>query len=150
MQWISTHFAEVLMVVGILALIIEVAILGFSTFILLFFGLATFLTGLAVLIGIIPDTYTAALLTDALLTAILSLTLWKPLKRMQNIQDDKQVTSDFDGLRFYLEADLSPGTTVKHRYSGIDWSVKSNSDINAGTEVEVTKAEVGILWVKAV
>ncbi|MBH0021116.1 NfeD family protein [Pseudoalteromonas sp. SWXJ133] len=148
MDFITQNLPQTLMVLGIVALIIEVAVLGLSTFILLFFGLSLFLTGLLMSFGILPDSLTTALWSNAIVTAGLAVVLWKPLKQMQNRVDKKQVNSDFAELTFVLTSDVTEQGLTTHQYSGISWKLKSEQPIIAGTEVVVTKKEVGVMWVK--
>lgn len=148
MEYFNTHIPQVLIALGIIALTIEVAILGFSTFILFFIGLSLIITGSAMWLELLPDTMTSILLSNAIVSFLLSLLLWSPLKKMQESSDKKEVKSDFDGIRFVIEEEVSLTSKVKHSHSGIDWLVKSRETIPAGSEVEVTKAEVGVLWVK--
>ncbi|WP_165728426.1 NfeD family protein [Pseudoalteromonas sp. 31A1] len=147
MDFITQNLPQTLMVLGIVALIIEVAVLGLSTFILLFFGLSLFLTGLLMSFGILPDSLTTALWSNAIVTAGLAVALWKPLKQMQNRVDKKQVNSDFAELTFVLTSDVTEQGLTTHQYSGISWKLKSEQPIGAGTEVLVTKKEVGVMWV---
>jgi len=147
MDFITQNLPQTLMVLGIVALIIEVAVLGLSTFILLFFGLSLFLTGLLMSFGILPDSLTTALWSNTVVTAGLAVALWKPLKQMQNHVDKKQVNSDFAELTFVLTSDVTEQGLTTHQYSGISWKLKSEQPIIAGTEVVVTKKEVGVMWV---
>ncbi|GAB0109114.1 NfeD family protein [Pseudoalteromonas distincta] len=147
MDFITQNLPQTLMVIGIVALIIEVAVLGLSTFILLFFGLSLFLTGLLMSFGILPDSLTTALWSNTVVTAGLAVALWKPLKQMQNRVDKKQVNSDFAELTFVLTSDVTDQGLTTHQYSGISWKLKSEQPIIAGTEVLVTKKEVGVMWV---
>jgi len=148
MELILQNLPQTLMVLGILALIIEVAVLGLTTFILLFLGISLFVTGLLMNIGILPDSLTVAFWSNAILTAVLTVTLWKPLKRLQNNVDNKQVTSDFAELTFVLTADVNNQGLNTYKYSGINWQLKSEQPIASGTLVTVTKKEVGVMWVK--
>ncbi|MBB1454382.1 NfeD family protein [Pseudoalteromonas sp. SG43-5] len=147
MDFITQNLPQTLMVIGIVALIMEVAVLGLSTFILLFFGLSLFLTGLLMSFGILPDSLTTALWSNTVVTAGLAVALWKPLKQMQNRVDKKQVNSDFAELTFVLTSDVTEQGLTTHQYSGISWKLKSEQPIIAGTEVLVTKKEVGVMWV---
>jgi len=147
MDFITQNLPQTLMVLGIVALIIEVAVLGLSTFILLFFGLSLFLTGLLMSFGILPGSLTTALWSNTVVTAGLAVALWKPLKQMQNRVDKKQVNSDFAELTFVLTSDVTEQGLTTHQYSGISWKLKSEQPIIAGTEVVVTKKEVGVMWV---
>ena len=147
-EFVASHIPESLVALGLVLLAIEVAVLGFSTFILFFLGISLVLTGSAIWLGMLPDTWASIILANAILTSILSFVLWQPLKKMQGQTDDKLVTSDFVGVRFCVDSDVSSQVPAQHKYSGIMWQVKSAEVIPAGTEVEIIRAEVGVLWVK--
>ncbi|GGF78465.1 NfeD family protein [Alteromonas lipolytica] len=150
MDWITANVTTVLVITGLLLLIIEVAILGFATFVLFFVGLAALVTAGLFYIGLLDASYVNAFFSSAIFSAIFAVLLYKPLKQMQQQVDNKTVKGDFTGLRFHLAEDISPARPGKHTYSGITWAVQSNSDIAAGTEVEVVNAEVGIFHVRPV
>tara|TARA_B100001063_G_scaffold212243_1_gene211103 strand:+ start:855 stop:1313 length:459 start_codon:yes stop_codon:yes gene_type:complete len=150
MDFIMQNLPQALMVLGIIALIIEVAVLGLSTIILLFFGLSLLITGFSMSIGILPDSLTTALWSNTVVTAILAIGLWKPLKKMQNRVDTKPVTNDFAELTFTLDDDVTEQGLTTYNYSGISWKLKSEEAITAGTRVYVMKKDVGVMWVKPV
>ncbi len=145
----SDNMAEILMVVGLAALIIEVAVLGFATFVLLFLGASLLITGLAMNFGLLDTTLVTALWSNALLTTVLALGLWKPLRRMQNNVESKEVNSDFATDTFILEVDVDIQGNTTRAYSGVQWKLKSQQPISAGTLVKVVKTEVGVMWVEA-
>ncbi|MGO2293772.1 MAG: NfeD family protein [Pseudoalteromonas sp.] len=147
MEFIIDNLAQSLMILGILALIIEVAVLGMSTFILLFLGMSLFATGLMMNFSLLEESLTTALWSNIVATTALTLLLWQPLKRMQEHTDTKEVHSDFAQLSFVLSADVDEQGLTTHSYSGINWQLKSNQPISAGTEVTVVKKEVGVMWV---
>lgn len=151
MSFLSTHLAETLMVTGLVLLSVEMLVLGFSTFILLFLGLSFILTGMAMSMDILPASMTTALWSNSLITALLALLLWRPLKQMQKSKNQpKDVASDFQAHRFVLEQDVDLQGSSTYFYSGIEWKLKSQTPISAGTQVQVSKADVGVLWVKPV
>lgn len=145
----SDNMAEILMVVGLAALIIEVAVLGFATFVLLFLGASLLITGLAMNFGLLDTTLVTALWSNALLTTVLALGLWKPLRRMQNNVESKDVNSDFATDTFILEVDVDIQGNTTRAYSGVQWKLKSQQPISAGTLVKVVKTEVGVMWVES-
>ncbi|AWB68572.1 activity regulator of membrane protease YbbK [Saccharobesus litoralis] len=149
-EFISSHVPETLIAVGIILLTIEVAVLGFATFILFFFGISLLITGGAVWLGVLPDSLSAIALSNAIFTSCLALLLWKPLKNIQDKADNKMVKSDFTGLRFFVADEVSLNSKAQHKLSGILWTLKSHEVIPAGKEVEVIRAEVGVLWVKEI
>ena len=149
MDWVTANMAESLIIVGLLLLAIEIAVLGFSSFVLFFVGLAAVLTGGLLYVGLIPDSMLSALLSIGVLTALSATLLWKPLKNMQKDVDTKKASSDLIGHRFVLTEEVSLTANPVYRYSGIDWKLKSNQPLNAQALVEVTDVEVGVFTVKA-
>ena len=150
MDYIAAHLAESLIIIGLILLAIEVLVLGFTTFFVFFIGVGTIATGTLMLWGIVPATWVNALWLTALLTGIVALLSWRPLQRMQQQHGSKTVDNDMIGHRFVLSAPLNSDTQVMHRYSGIDWQVKSTQSLPAGTEVRIVSMQVGILIVESV
>lgn len=149
MSYLLSHLPQTLLVAGILALIVEVAILGFASLVLFFLGLSLVVSGLLMLVGLLPETPTSALWSNAALTCGFALALWRPLKRLQNEQQITPVNSDFARDAFVLEQDVDLSGNSSHRYSGIDWKLKSQQPLAAGTTVKVIRVDVGVLWVEA-
>lgn len=145
-----SNIPQTLLILGLLALIIEVLILGFSTFVLLFFGIAMLLTSGLIYIGIIDDNWLSTISTLAIITLLLTLILWKPFKKLQNKPAKTEVDTDFAVIKFKLEKDLLPTENYTFNYSGIQWLIKSEIIIEKGTTVKVIKKEVGILWVEPI
>ena len=148
MDVILNNLPETLMVAGIAALIIEVAVLGLSTFVLLFLGASMLITGLAMTFGLLADSVTTALWSNSILTVLLTAVLWKPLKNLQNQSRKAHVQSDFARDSFVLEDDVDQSGAAPLLYSGIRWQLKSEQPISKGTRVEVVRSDVGVMWVK--
>ena len=148
MTWITDNLVSILIFLGLVLLAIEVLVLGFSIFIIFFFGVGCLLTGALLFAGILPMNLASALWSVAIISFLAALVLWKPLKKLQNNGSNQQVRGDFIGYSFVLDSAISSHNPGTHRYSGIDWKVKADSDLPAGAEVEVAKAEVGILTVQ--
>jgi membrane protein implicated in regulation of membrane protease activity len=149
MDWAINNLAESLLILGILLLVIELAVLGFSTFVLFFVGCAAVVTSGLLYVGIIPDTWLSAMFSTGLLTGLSAILLWKPLQNMQTQVDTTKVKGDLVGHSFILVEDVAPELTPKYHYSGIDWKLKANEHLLAGTKVEVTQADVGVFHIKA-
>jgi len=147
MEWLTSNFSTFLVSLGIVLLVIEIALLGFSVFILFFIGMACIVTGLLTMIGVLPETLIAAFGSVAILTLLLAVLMWKPLKKMQESGGAHEVKGDFIGHSFQLLHDISQTAYSSYRMSGVDWKVKSDVPISAGTMVEVVKTEVGMLTV---
>ena len=150
MNWFAENMAESLVVLGLALLVIEILVLGFATFILLFVGIGAIVTGGLMYMAVIPDTMLAALLTMAVGTALSAALLWKPLKTMQQDVDPTEATNDLIGHRFTLSEAVSEHDNPEYRFSGIMWKLKADSDIAAGTDVEVIHTDVGELTIRAV
>jgi membrane protein implicated in regulation of membrane protease activity len=149
MDWVSNNLAESLIIVGLALLVMEVVVLGFSTFVLFFVGLAAVITGGLMSTGVLPDSMLSALSSIGVLTALLAIFLWRPLKSMQNNVERKKVTSDLVGHSFILNDAVSMSSNPVYRYSGIDWQLSSENELSVGTLVEVTGVAVGKFNIQA-
>lgn len=150
MNWIAENMAEFLVVLGLALLVIEIMVLGFATFILLFVGIAAIVTGGLMYMAVIPDTMLAAFFTMAVGTGLVAVLLWKPLKSMQQDVDPTEATNDLVGHRFTLSEAVSEHDNPEYKFSGIMWKLKADSDIAAGTDVEVIHTDVGELKIRPV
>ncbi len=149
MNWISNNLPESLIMTGLALLVIEVVVLGFSTFVLFFLGLAAVAAGGLMTVGIVPDSMLSGLSSVGVLTALLATLLWRPLKSMQGNVESKKVTSDLVGHSFILDEAVSITKNPAYHYSGIDWNLSSEQELLAGTLVEVTGVAVGKFIVQA-
>jgi len=136
--------------IGFLLLIIEALALGFSTGFILFIGLGALLTGGLIWLGLVPATWLAGIATFAVSSVLISLALWKPLKKIQanNKPPAKDNSSDMIGLKFRLDSDISAARPGSTRYSGIEWKVEIDLDsdikeICAGETVVVVSVDAG-------
>ena len=150
MDFFTNNLAESVFIVGLILLIIEVAVLGFSTFVLFFVGLAAMLTGALLYVSIIPDSVLSAMFSMGILTVALAILLWRPLLRMQSQVSSKKAQGDLVGHRFILQEAVTPTKKVMYQYSGVTWELICSSPMDAGTKVEVIEAEVGAFHIKAV
>lgn len=147
-MWIFDDTAQILMAIGILMAVVDIVILGFATFFLTLIGLAVLTTGLLLNFGIMADSWTNILVSVAVLSALYTAVLWKPLSRLQQDKKPKTVTSDLIGLQFVLETDVTAENPGMYLYSGVNWKIESDSDLTAGAKVEVVEVQVGTMRVK--
>ena len=136
-----------LFMLGIGLLVIEIAFLGFATFVLFFVGLAMLATGGLMAVEILPQTINNAVVAVSLLSIGSAFLLWKPLKNIQTPGEDGDIEVGVVGHRFRLETDISPDQSGEHVYSGITWKVVSDQAIAKAAHVKVVKADVGQLTV---
>ena len=148
MEYILLHLPQTLVVLGLILLAIEGLVLGFSTFVLLFIAIGSIITGILIALGLFPATLLNALLATAIISTLITIVSWKPMKRMQNKVETQKVDNGMIGHRFVLSEDWNLGHTIIHRYSGINWQVKAKQPLIAGTEVKITYMEVGLLTVE--
>lgn len=154
-EYINSHQSGFWIAVGFTLLAAEVLLFGFTTIILLFTGLGAIVTGLAMMVGVLPETWTAGVSCFGIATGISGAILWKPLKNLQdNNIPRKQQVSDFIGYEFVLQQDVSAVHPGQHRYSGVDWKVELDAGagerLSAGQKVAVTSIDAGVLRVKAI
>ena len=149
MNWINDNLSESLIIAGLTLLVIEVLVLGFSTFVLFFVGLAAVVAGGLMAFGVVPDSMLSALSSLGVLTALLTMLLWRPLKSMQGKVESKGVASDLVGHSFILTESVSMSKNPAYRYSGIEWNLWSEQELSAGTFVEVTGVAVGKFIIQA-
>ncbi|MEQ3651880.1 MAG: NfeD family protein [Glaciecola sp.] len=153
MEWFANNLIESILIIGVVLLIIEIVVLGFSTFFLFFTGLAAIVTALIIWLGLIPETFLSTLISVSAFTLVFALALWKKLSALQNKTDTKRAKSDLIGHSFVLPADIVVALPLaekpSYQYSGINWQLNALEDLNKGTMVEVIQADVGSLLVKA-
>lgn len=145
--------STLLIIAALLILAIEVIMLGMGTFFLLFIGVGLLVSGLIMLMGIIPETVPAAMWSVGVLTLLSTAILWHPLKKLQSKEAAAPTgnAGDFAAdVAFELtgDTDFNGGSTYK--YSGIEWKIKSDTALPKGTRVQVVKKDVGVFWVEKV
>lgn len=146
---------NLMVIIGIVLITLEVVLFGFSTIFLVFIGLACFTSAVLMWTNVINESFLHAASSVAVFTFGYALVLWKPLRKLQNEQQDPDnQPNTMRGMQFRLAETVSATKSGTYRYSGIDWKVELAPEVNdtleAGTAVEVTKAEVGKLLVKPV
>ena len=139
--------ASMMLVIGILLLLIEAVAFGFSLVILAAVGLASIIVGVSIKFQLLPDSLGTALGFTAILTAVITAIAWRPLKKLGGSAGLQSVPSDLVGYKFKLEHALVADRPYTHRYSGINWSVESATDLDTDTWVEVIGVEVGMFRV---
>jgi membrane protein implicated in regulation of membrane protease activity len=148
MALFTENMAEVLLITGLSLLVIEVLVLGFSTFFLFFFGLGLIGASLFFFSGMLDASVSNALIAMSIISGLSAIVLWKPLKKMQNKVDHRPVESDLIGYRFQVQVDVAEKESINHQYSGIAWKISCDQALRAGEEVEVIEVGVGKMKVK--
>ncbi len=152
-DYINNHISGFWIALGFALLAAEVLVFGFSTIIFLFAGLGALVSGLLMMAGVLPETWTAGTAGFGIATGVCAAILWKPMQKMQNAAEpQKKQSSDIDGMEFVLPSDISTASPGEYRYSGINWKVEvdgsSETDaINKGERVTVVAVDVGLLRV---
>ncbi len=137
-------------------LAVEVWLLGLSTIVLLALGASATLTGLLSMAGVIPETMTALVASSGVGAGLLTLFLWGPMKRAQNVKREPvNTSSDFIGLEFTLSSPLEKGVPSAVSYSGIQWQLElaphcQDLSLHIGDKVKVVGVEVGKFIVEEV
>ena len=135
-----------------ISFVIELSIMGLSGP-LLFFALASLATGILVSLGIVNG-WQSQILTVGILSAVIAVILWKPLKALQNSKDKTDNSSDMIGLKVPVSAPIT-ATSGSIRYSGIDWQARladeANVDsINDSNQCQIVAIQGNTMLVKPV
>ncbi|WP_438462800.1 NfeD family protein [Marinomonas sp. PE14-40] len=144
------YLAQGFIILGIILITVEVLVLGLSTFVLLFAGVAMILSGSLMVFELIETSWIWAFSSTTAITFLLSVLFWKPLKAMQNKVEVSESKTEFNDKEFVLEQNVDIKGESQYQYSGIMWQLKSQHEISKGTLVKVDKIEVGVLWVSEV
>ncbi len=122
-----------------ISFIIELSIMGLSGP-LLFFAMASLVTGILVSLGFI-DGWQNEVLSVGLFTALIAVILWKPLKAFQNSKDKTDNSSDMIGLVVPASSEISVSSGTI-RYSGINWQARLADDANEELISEQKQCEI--------
>jgi len=122
--------------------VIELSIMGLSGP-LLFFALASLVTGILVSVGFI-NSWQSEVLAVGIITAIIAAILWKPLKRLQDSKGDTDNSSDMIGLKVPASSDIT-ATIGSIRYSGIDWQARLADDANVDSINNASLCEISAI-----
>jgi len=151
-DYILSHQLEFWLVFGFAMLSIEI-VTGFSSGIFLFAGLGALMTGGLIYFSVLPETWIAGVASTGICSGLITLLLWKPLKKLQ---DDSPIvkdnSSDLVGHEFVLDSDITVNQPGSTSYSGITWKVELDQNsaidiIKAGQRVSVSSVEVGVFKV---
>jgi len=110
-----------------ISFVVELSIMGLSGP-LLFFALASLVTGIFVSLGLVNG-WQSEVLVVGILTALIAVILWKPLKTLQNSRNKTDNSSDMVGLEVPASSDIS-SSSGSIRYSGIDWQARLADDVD--------------------
>ena len=150
MEYFLNNPAHLWYLIAGISFVIELSIMGLSGP-LLFFAIASLITGILVSIGFV-DGWQSEILTVGLLTAFISAILWKPLKSLQNSKGKTDNSSDMVGLKVLASENITV-TTGSIRYSGINWQARLADDvsiesISAQSQCEIVAITGNIMLVK--
>lgn len=150
MEYFLNNPAHLWYLIAGISFVIELSIMGLSGP-LLFFAIASLITGILVSIGFV-DGWQSEILTVGLLTAFIAAILWKPLKSLQNSKGKTDNSSDMVGLKVLASENITV-TTGSIRYSGINWQARLADDvsiesISAQSQCEIVAITGNIMLVK--
>jgi len=139
MEYFLENPAHLWYLIAGISFVIELSVMGLSGP-LLFFAIASLTTGILVSIGII-DSWQSEIFTVGLLTAVVTIILWKPLKSLQNSKNQTDNSSDMVGLTVLAttEINISSGTI---RYSGINWQARLADEAHGITIDEKSQCKI--------
>ena len=152
MQYFLENPAHLWYLIAGVSFVIELSVMGLSGP-LLFFALASLVTGILVSLGVVGG-WQSEILTVGLLSALIAVILWKPLKSLQNAKEKTDNSSDMIGLEVAASSDISK-TSGSIRYSGIDWQARLAEEANVDLIRESSQCAIvaitgNIMLVKAI
>lgn len=152
-EYIQAHQSGFWIATGFVLLAMEVLLFGFTTIIFMFAGVGAIITGLLMMVGVLDQTWISGLSSFGISTGIVSILLWKPLRKLQdNHTPANKQSSDFVGHEFVLKEDISLTHPGRYRFSGVDWKVEIDStsvldNLSAGERVKVVSLDAGVFRV---
>jgi len=149
-QYIADHHDHFFYLVAGISFIVELTIIGLGGP-LLFFAIASFITGVLINLGVISG-WEMEIFALGVLTALITLLLWKPLKNFQNSGGGADTSSDMIGKEVLASSEINANTGTI-RYSGINWSSRLDSrsgvkSIANGDPCIITSVDGNIMIVK--
>jgi len=120
-DFITNNHDYVLYIIAAIAFLIELSVMGLSGP-LFFFAIAALLTGLLSSFGII-EKWQYEVACVGVLTTVVAIALWKPLKQFQNQGGGPDTSSDMIGK---VVPSVTEITKVEGqiRFSGVNWNAK--------------------------
>ena len=150
MELLFENHANLLYLIGAVALIVELTIMGLSGA-LLFFALGCISTGILISLGVVT-TWQYEILSVGLITAVWAAILWLPLKKLQGNGKTLDTSSDMIGLTVIV-SEVVTNNSGSIRYSGINWQAKryqqsEPTNIEIGTSVTIRGVEGTVMLVE--
>jgi membrane protein implicated in regulation of membrane protease activity len=150
LQYFSDHHDQFFYCLAGLSFVVELTVLGLGGP-LLFFAIASFITGILISIGLISG-WEAEVFTLGILTAVIAALLWKPLKNFQNSGGGADTSSDMIGRTVPAGSEIT-ATQGSIRYSGVDWNSRLSKDavvesIAEGEQCVIASVEGNVMLVK--
>jgi membrane protein implicated in regulation of membrane protease activity len=149
-NYFSENNAQLFYLIAAISFMLELTVLGMSGP-LLFFAIASVFTAILIHLNLLPS-WEGQFLALGLLTALIAVVLWKPLKRFQNSSDGTDTSSDMIGKEVPSSSEI---THIKGhiRFSGVNWSARLESDCKVGsvkdnTACIITGVEGNVMLVK--
>jgi len=149
--FLENHHHLWFLIAGI-SFIIELSIMGLSGP-LLFFAIASVITGILVTAGVLTS-WQMEILSVGIVSALTALVLWKPLKNLQNSRSKTDTSSDMIGLKVPVTTDIT-ATSGNIRYSGINWNARLADDarvdvISSAQQCQIVAVSGNTMLVKPV
>ena len=153
LEYFGENPASFWFAIGALALVIELVVLGMSTIVRFLAGLGSLITALLIYLGVVPGDWLTGFAVMGVLSFMLGVLLWKPLKQYQAAEPPRSGhSSDFVGYEFALSSLLDRETQSTHQFSGVSWRVElaleeGDKSLASGDRVRVVALHPGILVV---
>jgi membrane protein implicated in regulation of membrane protease activity len=124
-NYFYVNHAQLFYLIAAISFLLELGVLGMSGP-LLFFAIASVITGLLIHLSVLSS-WEIQFFSVGILTALITLFAWKPLKRFQNAGGGADTSSDMIGKKVPSSGEITH-ENGHIRFSGIDWSARLASD----------------------
>lgn len=150
LAYLSAHHDQFFYLLAGLSFVLELTVLGLGGP-LLFFAMASFVTGVLISIGLISG-WEIEIFVLGVLTAVITLILWKPLKKFQNSGGGADTSSDMIGREVPASSTIT-SLEGSIRYSGINWNSRLAEDatvesIEEGERCIISSIDGNVMLVK--
>ena len=139
MNYFFEHHDQLWYLIAGLSFVIELSVMGLSGP-LLFFAIGSLLTGVLASLGLVT-TWQMEVFAVGILSAITAVILWTPLKKLQNLKNKNNNSSDMIGLNVPASAEITEHQG-NVRYSGVDWNARLAKECHVECIAINTRCEI--------
>ncbi|MFT5757992.1 MAG: hypothetical protein ACI9LM_002729 [Alteromonadaceae bacterium] len=149
-NYFSENHAQLFYLIAAISFILELGVLGMSGP-LLFFAIASAVTGVLIHLSLLSS-WESQIFAVGILTALVTVLLWKPFQRFQNSGGGADTSSDMIGKKVRSSSEIT-NENGQIRFSGINWAARLASDcpvdsVKINTSCIIVGVEGNVMMIK--